>query len=96
MFERYSENARRLILFAKYEAANMESPCVEPEHLLLGLLRQDERLARDLLLSLASIREKIKARPHAHVTHPPSYDVPLSLESKRVLANAAIAAENRG
>jgi hypothetical protein len=95
MFEHFSENARRVIFFAKYEAANMASPYVEPEHLLLGLLRQDKPLACVLLHSLDSIREKIKARPSANAKHSPGDDVPLTLESKRVLANAAMVAENR-
>ncbi len=95
MFERYSENARRLIFFAKYEAANMQSPHVEPEHLLLGLLRQDKQLAGYLLHPLDSIREKVEARASTHAKHPPSGDAPLSAESKRVLANAVMLAENR-
>jgi ATP-dependent Clp protease ATP-binding subunit ClpC len=96
MFERFTEPARRLVFFGKYEATNMQSPYVEPEHLLLGLLRQDKQLAGCLLHSLDSIREKIKARPGANLKLPFGEDAPLSLESKRVLANAALVAENRG
>ena len=39
MFERYAEKARRVIFFARYEASQLEVPRIEPEHLLLGLLR---------------------------------------------------------
>ena len=39
MFERYTEKARRVIFFARYEASQFGSPCIETEHLLLGLLR---------------------------------------------------------
>ena len=37
MFERYTEHAKRLIFFARYEASQYGSPTIEPEHLLLGL-----------------------------------------------------------
>jgi len=41
MFERYTEKARRVIFFARYEASQFGSPYIETEHLLLGLLRED-------------------------------------------------------
>ena len=40
MFERYTEKARRVIFFARYEASQFGSPYIETEHLLLGLLRE--------------------------------------------------------
>ena len=39
MFERYTEKARRVIFFARYEASQYGSTYIETEHLLLGLLR---------------------------------------------------------
>jgi len=39
MFERYTEKARRVIFFSRYEASNDGSPYIEAEHLLLGLMR---------------------------------------------------------
>ena len=41
MFERYTEKARRVIFFARYEASQFGAPAIEPEHLLLGLMRED-------------------------------------------------------
>ena len=35
MFERYTEKARRVIFFARYEASQFGSPYIETEHLLL-------------------------------------------------------------
>jgi ATP-dependent Clp protease ATP-binding subunit ClpC len=37
MFERYTEKARRVIFYARYEASQFGSPYIETEHLLLGL-----------------------------------------------------------
>jgi ATP-dependent Clp protease ATP-binding subunit ClpC len=39
MSERYPENARRAVFFARYEASQYGNPCIETEHLLLGLYR---------------------------------------------------------
>jgi hypothetical protein len=36
MFERYTEKARRVIFFARYEASQFGSPYIETEHLLAG------------------------------------------------------------
>ena len=44
MFERYTEKARRVIFFARYEASQYGSPIIETEHLLLGLMREDKSL----------------------------------------------------
>jgi ATP-dependent Clp protease ATP-binding subunit ClpC len=38
MFERFTEKARRVIFFARYEASQYGSHQIETEHLLLGLV----------------------------------------------------------
>jgi ATP-dependent Clp protease ATP-binding subunit ClpC len=48
VFERYTETARRTIFFARFEASKLVSSCIEPEHLLLGLLQADRLLAHRL------------------------------------------------
>src|SRR5437899_10098195 len=97
MFERYTEKARRVIFFARYEASQFGSPYIETEHLLLGLLREDKALTRRFLQSHAvveSIRKQIE--DCSAEKRPPistSVDLPLSNECKRVLAYAAEEAE---
>jgi ATP-dependent Clp protease ATP-binding subunit ClpA len=44
MFEKYTEKARRVIFFARFEASQFGSPYIETEHLLLGILREDKAL----------------------------------------------------
>jgi ATP-dependent Clp protease ATP-binding subunit ClpC len=46
MFERYAQNARRVIFHAREEAMLYGSPYIESEHLLLGILRENESLAK--------------------------------------------------
>ena len=48
MFERYTEEARRCLFFARYEASVFGDAEIDPEHLLLGILRQDPGLAQRL------------------------------------------------
>jgi ATP-dependent Clp protease ATP-binding subunit ClpA len=49
IFGSLTEKARRSIFFARYEASQVGSMSIETEHLLLGLLREDQTLARRLL-----------------------------------------------
>jgi len=92
MFERYTEKARRVIFFARYEASEFGAPGIETEHLLLGLLREDDALTQRFLSSLSSvdsIRQSVRAVTPARPKISTSVDLPLSHESKRVLAYAA-------
>jgi ATP-dependent Clp protease ATP-binding subunit ClpC len=96
MFERYTEKARRVIFFARYEASQFGSPYIETEHLLLGLLREDKALTNRFLRSHASvesIRKQIEQRTIVREKVSTSVDLPLSNECKRVLAYAAEEAE---
>jgi len=96
MFERYTEKARRVIFFARYEASQFGSPYIETEHLLLGLLREDKALTNRFLRqhsSVDSIRKQIEGHTTIREKVSTSVDLPLSNECKRVLAYAAEEAE---
>ena len=97
MFERYTEKARRVIFFARYEASQFGSPYIETEHLLLGLLREDKALTNRFLRiapgSVESIRKQIEGHTTLGEKTSTSVDLPLTNESKRVLAFAAEEAE---
>src|SRR3974390_3243433 len=96
MFERYTEKARRVIFFARYEASQFGSPYIETEHLLLGLLREDKALTSRFLRaqgSVESIRKQIEAHTTIREKVSTSVDLPLSNECKRGLAYAAEEAE---
>jgi ATP-dependent Clp protease ATP-binding subunit ClpC len=97
MFERYTEKARRVIFFARYEASQFGSPYIETEHLLLGILREDKALIRRFLrLAVESIRTEIENHTIIREKVSTSVDLPLSNESKRVLAYSAEEAEGLG
>ena len=90
MFERYTEKARRVIFFARYEASQFGSPYIETEHLLLGLLREDKALTNRFLRSHASV-ESIRKQIEGHTTIrekvSTSVDLPLQ---QRVQARAGL------
>ena len=97
MFERYTEKARRAIFFALYEARHYGSPYMETEHILLGILREYHELAQLLPPGYAeAIRKQIDARTPVPQSVSTSVDLPLSNESKRVLAYGAEEAERLG
>src|SRR3989454_458996 len=95
MFDRYTETARRVIFFARYEVSESGGTTIESEHLLLGLLREGgsvvTRFARDA--TVADLRNEITARMTVKEKVATSLDLPLSNECKRILAYTAEEAE---
>lgn len=93
MFEKYTEKARRVIFFARYEASQFGSSSIETEHLLLGLMREDKHLAARFFpksnATIQDIRKEIEGRTSVRDKVSTSVDLPFSEECKRVLNNAA-------
>ena len=93
MFERYTERARRVLFFARYEASQLGSISIETEHLLLGLIREGKGLTSRLFarshLSLETIRKEIEGRSVFREKVSTSVEIPFSAETKRVLQFAA-------
>jgi ketosteroid isomerase-like protein len=99
MFERYTENSRRVIFFARFEASQYGSRQIETEHLLLGLLREGHTLMRNLLgsdLDLKQIRTEIEKKIVKRERFATSVEVPLSEESRKILRFAAEEATELG
>ncbi len=93
MFERYTERARRVLFFARYEASQLGSVSIETEHLLLGLIREGKGLTSRIFarshLSLEHIRKEIEGRTVFREKVSTSVEIPFSAETKRVLQFAA-------
>jgi ATP-dependent Clp protease ATP-binding subunit ClpC len=49
MFEKYSDQARRVLFFARHEASVLASREIEPHHLLLGVLKEPDPLIEQLV-----------------------------------------------
>jgi ATP-dependent Clp protease ATP-binding subunit ClpC len=95
MFERYTEKARRVIFFGRYEASQFGSPYIETEHLLLGILREDHRLVHRCLPARATeaIRRKVEDLATKRPQLSTAVDLPLSEGAKQVLKKAAVEAD---
>ncbi len=97
MFEKFTEKARRVIFFARYEASNFGSSSIGIEHLLLGVLRESRwpqhfvgvgkaQLLEELLRKEVPVRERI----------PTSVDLPFSAEAREALQLCAEEAQRSG
>jgi len=93
MFERYTEKARRVIFFARYEASQFGAQAIEVEHILLGLLREDKQLSQKHFRSpnaaIEAIRKEIEKKFVYREKVNQTVDLPLSVAAKRVLQFAA-------
>ena len=98
MFERYTEQARRVIFFARYETSQFGAEQIEPEHFLLGLYRQDPGLMKRLIPDTTgeTVRAQIERDAPRRQKISTSTDMPLSHPVKRILAYGAEEAERMG
>jgi ATP-dependent Clp protease ATP-binding subunit ClpC len=62
MFERFTERAREVVVLAQDEARALKHNYIGTEHILLGLLREEEGLAARVLESLDITVEEVRAQ----------------------------------
>ena len=62
MFERFTERARQVVVLAQEEARGLGHDYIGTEHILLGLLREEEGLAAIVLESLDITVEGVRAQ----------------------------------
>ena len=88
MFERFTERARQVVVLAQDEARAFKHNYIGTEHLLLGLLREEEGLAARVLESLDvtvdEVREQV-ARIVGQGDEVTSGQIPFTPRSKKVL-----------
>jgi ATP-dependent Clp protease ATP-binding subunit ClpC len=98
MFEKYNEKARRALFFARYEASKLGSRVIETEHVLLGILREGEdsvtEIFRRLQVKPEAVRREIEGERVFVERISSTAELPLSEESKKVLAYASHEAES--
>jgi Clp amino terminal domain, pathogenicity island component len=61
VFERFTERARQVVVLAQEEARTLKHNYIGTEHILLGLLREEEGLAARVLESLDITVERVRA-----------------------------------
>jgi ATP-dependent Clp protease ATP-binding subunit ClpC len=93
MFERYTEQARRTLFFARYEASQLGSPSIDPEHLLLGLIRENKGPLSTIFarwnITYLDLRQELEFRNGLPDPLPASVEIPFSPKMKLVLQFAA-------
>src|SRR5437667_1502985 len=62
LFERFTERARQVVVLAQDEARALKHNYIGTEHILLGLLREEEGLAARVLESLDITVEEVRAQ----------------------------------
>ncbi len=99
MFERYTETARRVIFFARYEASQYGSSSINSEHILLGLLREDRAMMHRLVSPIGlevGIRGEVERLVNRGERIAISVEMPLSADSKKILNLAGEEADRLG
>jgi ATP-dependent Clp protease ATP-binding subunit ClpC len=60
MFERFTERARQVVVLAQEEARGLKHNYIGTEHLLLGLLREEEGIAAQVLITLEVTLDEVR------------------------------------
>ncbi len=93
MFNRFTERARKVIVYAKEEARRFNHDYIGTEHLLLGLIREGEGVAAAVLQKLGLDLETIRIEVEKLVQPGPQTqvlgDIPFTPRSKKALELSA-------
>ncbi len=88
MFERFTEKARRVVVYAQEEARMLNQNYIGTEHLLLGLIREQDGIASKALESLSISLEDVHAQVEDLIgkgTFVPTGHIPFTPRAKKVL-----------
>ncbi|MBM3146728.1 MAG: ATP-dependent Clp protease ATP-binding subunit [Actinobacteria bacterium] len=88
MFERFTERARQVVVLAQEEARSLKHNYIGTEHLLLGLLREDEGVAARVFEKLDISVEEVRAavvRIVGSGEEVPQGQIPFTPRAKKVL-----------
>jgi ATP-dependent Clp protease ATP-binding subunit ClpC len=88
MFERFTEKARRVVVYAQEEARMLNQNYIGTEHLLLGLIREQDGIAAKALESLNISLEDVHTQVEELIgrgTFVPSGHIPFTPRAKKVL-----------
>ncbi len=98
-FEKFSERARRVLTLAQEEAQNLNHSYIGTEHILLGLLREEEGVAAKVLANLGVSMGKVRSGVEFIIGRgdkPSSGEIGLTPRAKRVIELAIDEARQLG
>jgi ATP-dependent Clp protease ATP-binding subunit ClpC len=97
MFARFTARARQATFFSRFEAGQFGHPSIDPEHLLLGVIRARHdvaaRVTSDARLSLDVMRATVCERRQADTPLSTSVIIAFSDDTKRAIDLAAAEAD---
>jgi ATP-dependent Clp protease ATP-binding subunit ClpC len=88
VFERFTDRARRVVVWAQEEARLLDHNFIGTEHILLGLIREEEGIAARVLQSLGISLEAVRSHVEDAVGRggsSPSGHIPFTPRAKKVL-----------
>src|SRR5579864_1545941 len=97
MWQRFTERARKVVVYAQEEAQKFGEGYVSTEHLLLGLVRESDSVAARVLEKLGVSLNRIRAEVEKQLPRGdarPSQDMTLTPRAKRVIDLAYDEARN--
>ncbi len=98
-FEKFSERARRVLTLAQEEAQHLNHSYIGTEHILLGLLREEEGMAAKVLVSLGCNLGKVRSGVEFIIGRgdkPNTGEIGLTPRAKRVIELAIDEARHLG
>jgi ATP-dependent Clp protease ATP-binding subunit ClpC len=89
LFEKFSDSARRVLFYARYEASQSGSPHIGTEHLLLGLLKETEDVVREIFnrckVSIPELQARVETQVQRGERVSTSEEIPLHESCKKAL-----------
>jgi excisionase family DNA binding protein len=88
MWQRFTERARKAVFYAQEEAGKWNQNLVGPEHLLLGLVREDDSFTARILDRIGVSRDQIRSEVQKHLspgTDDQGKDLSLTPRAKQVV-----------
>src|SRR4030066_1359199 len=89
MFEKFTERGRKVIIYAREEAEKRQNDYLGTEHLLLGLLREEESLPMIILKKMGLSAEELRVEVERNLPTGSNVltfgDIPFTPRAKKVL-----------
>jgi ATP-dependent Clp protease ATP-binding subunit ClpA len=98
-FDKFTERARKVMRFAQEEAARFNHTYIGTEHLLLGLLREDEGVAAKALTNLGVGLDRVRSAVEFIIgrgDNPTVSEIGLTPRAKKVIELAVAEAQRLG
>lgn len=98
MFERFTERAQRVLYYAQQEAQGLQHGYVGTEHILLGILKEEEgygkRILNNMSININNVRELIEEYEGKGDITLHRNEIPLTPRTKRLLDLSLLEARN--